>query len=224
MKPELKIDWASHEAAKYACEHWHYSQRTPKSKQVWVGAWEDNRFIGIVAFGRSSTPYLGDAYHLTTTECVELTRIALSEHQTPVSRIMSIAIRMLKKQSPGLRLLVSLADPLQDHHGGIYQATNWVYIGRSSVNTQYFFRGKWRNDSNLNRYLQEHSSEKRLLQTRKIEGKYKYLMPLDEEMRARVAPLAKPYPKRVKQAMAGDQLAQRRRDTDPPAPLPATQG
>ena len=52
-------------------------------------------------------------------------------------------------------------------------------------------------------------------------GKYRYLMPLDKEMSAKIAPLAKPYPKRVKQAMTGDQPAQRRSDTDPPAPLHA---
>jgi hypothetical protein len=38
-------------------------------------------------------------------------------------------------------------------------------------------------------------------------------------MRVKIAPLAKPYPKRVKQAMIGDQPEQRRSDTDPPAPL-----
>ena len=29
-------------------------------------------------------------------------------------------------------------------------------------------------------------------------GKFKYLYPLDAEMRARIAPLAKPYPKRAR--------------------------
>jgi len=29
-----------------------------------------------------------------------------------------------------------------------------------------------------------------------LPGKHKYLMPLDAEMRAKIAPLAKPYPKR----------------------------
>jgi hypothetical protein len=32
VKPELKIDWASHEAAKYACENWHYSKCLPAGK------------------------------------------------------------------------------------------------------------------------------------------------------------------------------------------------
>ena len=30
-------------------------------------------------------------------------------------------------------------------------------------------------------------------------GKHRYLMPLDAEMRARIMPLAKPYPKRAKE-------------------------
>jgi hypothetical protein len=36
-------------------------------------------------------------------------------------------------------------------------------------------------------------------------GKHKYLMPLDDAMRAQIKPLRKPYPKRAKQASAGDQ-------------------
>jgi hypothetical protein len=197
-KPKLKIDWASHEAAKYACENWHYSQCTPKGKQVWIGVWENEKFIGVVAFGRSTTPYLGTAYGLETDQCAELTRVALKTHKTPVSKIISIGKRFIKKQSPNLRLLVSLADGTQGHHGGIYQATNWIYVGRSAAVTQFYFRGKWRNDSNLGRFLKENPKAKNLMVSRKVEGKHKYLMPLDDEMRAKITPLAKPYPKRVK--------------------------
>ncbi len=194
--PDLKLDWCSHQAAKFACEHWHYSKCTPKFKQVWVGVWEEKQFIGIVAFGRSSTPYLGTAFGLSTTQCAELTRVALREHETPVSRIMAIAIKLLAKQSPGMRLLVSLADPGQGHHGGIYQAMNWVYVGHSSAMTQYFFRGKWRNDSSLMRAMQVDRSLKDSLSSRKIDGKHKYLLPLDAAIRAQIEPLRQPYPKR----------------------------
>jgi trehalose 6-phosphate synthase/phosphatase len=39
-KPVLKLDWCSHEAAKYACEKWHYSGRVPTSKSARIGVWE----------------------------------------------------------------------------------------------------------------------------------------------------------------------------------------
>ena len=52
----------------------------------------------------------------------------------------------------------------------------------------------------------------------KVPGKHRYLMPLDDEMRAKIAPLAKPYPKRPKQAMTGDHQEQRQCNTDQDAP------
>ena len=55
------------------------------------------------------------------TECAELCRVALTKHETPVSKIISIACRMLKKAMPGLRLVVSFADPERGHVGVVYQ-------------------------------------------------------------------------------------------------------
>jgi RNA processing factor Prp31 len=51
-----------------------------------------------------------------------------------------------------------------------------------------------------------------------ILGKHRYLMPLDDEMRKRIEPLRKPYPKRPKQAMAGDQPEQREGSAHQDAP------
>ena len=127
--PELKCAWASHEAAKWACEHWHYSKCLPAGKLFKVGAWEDGRYIGVVIFSRGATQNIGKPYGLEQTECVELTRIALRDHRHFVSEIMMQALRKLKETNPGLRLVVSYADPAQGHNGGIYQATNWVYTG-----------------------------------------------------------------------------------------------
>ena len=55
-RPELKIDWCTHEAAKYAVEHWHYSKRMPKSKLAKFGVWEGGKFVGCVIFGVGATP------------------------------------------------------------------------------------------------------------------------------------------------------------------------
>lgn len=127
--PELKCAFASHEAAKYACEHWHYSKCMPVGKLFRVGAWEDGKYIGCVIFSRGANNHIGMQYGLDQTECVELTRIALREHKHFVSEIMMSALRRLKETNPGLRLVVSYADPIQGHVGAIYQATNWVYTG-----------------------------------------------------------------------------------------------
>jgi len=192
----LRLDWCSYEAAKYAVMNWHYSARIPKFKQVYIGVWENEKFIGVVIFGLSVTPYLGSKYMLKNTECVELTRIALTKHRAPVSQIVAIALKLIRNQSPGLRLIISYADPNQGHNGSIYQAGNWIYVGTSSKVRQYFWRGSWRNDTSMFREFRLNPDLRKMHQYRDLPPKYKYLYPLDKEMREQIDPLAKPYPKK----------------------------
>lgn len=203
---DLRIDWATAEAARYACLNWHYSKSVPKAKVVRCGVWESGKYIGVVMFGSGATPEIGSPYGLKQTEICELTRVALTSHKTPVSRIMSIALRFLKQQSPGLRLVVSFADAGQGHHGGIYQATNWIYAGGTETHaykvhgenihpkTLYMRYGKGGQSIPWLRANVDPKAE------RIVAGfKHRYLMPLDAEMRAKIEPLRKPYPKRAKE-------------------------
>lgn len=192
----LRLDWCSHEAAKYACEKWHYSRCIPKSKIVKIGVWENGKFIGVVLFGVGATADLVKRYGLKSTEGCELVRVALTTHQSPVSQIVSIAIKMLKKQSPGLRLIVSFADPEHGHRGGIYQAMNWIFDGLSAASDEYIYRGKrWQGRSFRNSHKgMEHHPDVQIV---KGSRKYRYLYPLDAAMRRLIEPLAKPYPKRA---------------------------
>ncbi len=201
-KSDLKIDWATHEAAKYACEHWHYSGCIPKSKLVKIGVWECGKFIGVVVFGVGATSALVKKYGLRMDEGCELVRVALTAHKNAVSRIVSVAIRFLKRANPGLRLVVSFADPENGHHGGIYQAGNWLYCGKSAASDEYIYKGKrWQGRSFRHSFkgMENHPS------VRKVKGssKHRYLMPLDDEMRKQIEPLRKPYPKRVTSAESG---------------------
>jgi len=202
-KPTLKLDWCSHAAAKFAVENWHYSEKMPAGKLVKVGVWENAKFIGAVIFGRGANNNLGSPFNIGQTAMCELVRIALNGHITPVSRIMSIAVKMLKQQSPGLRLIVSYADPTAGHHGGVYQAMGWAYIGTSRPQRELLVAGnflhkraasaKW-GTASPDRIKQLSGLD---VSYGPIEWKHSYYLPLDTEMRERIKPLAKPYPKRV---------------------------
>lgn len=201
-KPVLKLDWCSHAAAKYAVEHWHYSKRLPLGKAVQIGVWEAGVFRGCVIFSYGANRHIGRPYHLSQVMICELTRIALAPHQTPVSRIGTIAIRLLRKQSPGLRLIVSYADPLHGHHGGIYQAMGWLYVGRSE-GTHQLRLGRTVMHKRTARARFGTNDAKRLGGIYIYpENKYKYLFPLDAAMRAQILPLAQPYPKRAASILA----------------------
>ena len=209
-KNDLRIDWATHEAAKYACEKWHYSGCLPSFKRLKVGAWENGKFVGVVLFGQGATPEYGKRFCLPITSVCELTRVALCKHSISTSRILSIALRFLKKQCPGIRVVISFADSSQGHHGGIYQATNWIYDGPVSTHG-YLVNGKIEHPKTLHsRYgvggqsipwLREHVDKKAERVVAAI--KHRYLMPLDDAMRKQIQSLAKPYPKRVTSADSG---------------------
>lgn len=189
-KVDLKLDWCSYAAAKYAVEKWHYSRRMPKSKIVRIGVWEKGQFLGCLIYGVGATEKLVSPYGLSKWEGCELCRVALRSHDAPVTRIMAVSLRMLKKLSPGLRLVVSFADPNENHSGVIYQAGNWLYTGKSA---------------GCNFYQDKAGKQVRPSDCRPVfkEGKHRYLMPLDKEMREQIEKLRKPYPKRVGSADSG---------------------
>jgi hypothetical protein len=217
-KADLRIDWATHAAVKYACEKWHYSGCMPAGKLVKVGAWENGKFIGVVLFGRGASPQLGKPYGLGQDECVELVRIALTKHANQVSRIASLAMKFLYRSNPKLRLIVSFADQSQGHYGGIYQAGNWVYTGEGTAKPRLVLPDGTTRHNRLYQGVNKAAIPNGAYWS-KPEGKHRYLMPLDAAMRAQIAPLAKPYPKRAKQAMASSPDEQRQGSTDPHAPM-----
>lgn len=205
---ELKIDWATHESAKFACLNWHYSKSVPVPPLVKVGVWENGKFIGCVIFSRGASSNLLKPYGLNQDEGCELTRVALTTHKSSVSRIIKIAIIFLKKNSPKLRLIVSFADPQYSHHGGIYQAGNWIYCGDTAKSKEYYFNGKRlhsRQVSEKGHNIQQGVIRKTVKPSQceiiNTDGKHRYLMPLDGIMKKQIEVLAKPYPKRDKQAI-----------------------
>src|SRR5262252_3045954 len=199
-KPKIRIDWCSYAAAKYAVQHWHYSQSLPCSKTARLGVWEDDKFIGAVVFAWGANRHLAGEYKLKMTECAELCRIALNRHTTPVSRIISIAVKMLKRGMPGIRLLVSYADLNKGHEGKIYQASNWLFVGETGYEAGITLKGKLTHRRTINSkygtsdiaWLRQHVDS--CASRHEGKPKYKYLLPLDDEIAERIRLLAKPYP------------------------------
>jgi len=98
-------------------------------------------------------------------------------------------------------MVVSYADPYHDHHGGIYQATNWIFTGRTPA-ARFFkiggdlvhprtvgSRGIEQSIDAVRRHIDPNAEEV------KKPGKCRYLYPLDDDMRKRVEPMSNPYPK-----------------------------
>jgi len=197
----LYLDFCSYKAARTAVMRWHYSKTMPVGKLVRVGVWESGRFVGTVIYGRGASSGFHKRFKIGRDEVVELVRVALDKHRHQTSQIVSISMKLLERASPGLRLVYSFADPRQGHHGGIYQAGNWVHDGQSSSSTEFFHKGRWKHNREITagpfgkpRTITH--AEQLLLPTRATLPKHRYLYPLDRAMRKQIQSLCKPYPKR----------------------------
>jgi hypothetical protein len=195
----FKVDFCDFKAAEFACKHWHYSKTMPSGKLIKMGIWEDDRFIGVVLFGRGANNNIGKPYGLQQTQVCELVRIALTNHKTEVTKIVKIALLLLKKVSPKLVLVISYADPEQNHHGGVYQGGNWIYEGTSQAQAEVIYKGKVMHKRTANSLFGTIKG----MEKSKVFFKHKYIMPISEEMKIKAEKLRKPYPKRVKEQAVG---------------------
>jgi hypothetical protein len=201
----LNVDFCSYEAAKYAVLKWHYSKCMPSPPHLKFGIWENNIFIGSIIYSRGASSNIGKPYNLLQTQVCELTRIALNNHKTFVSKLISMTISIIKNKYENIQLIISYADYNQNHLGKIYQATNFIYTGMTSETYEYY-------DTNGKKYHSRQISEKgyniqfgnirkckkpsELIKT-KSKGKFRYLMPLNKKIRRQIIKLSKPYPKEL---------------------------
>lgn len=235
MKIPLRLDWVSREAALFAVSRWHYSRSMPTDPVVKIGVWERDSFAGVILFSRGANKNIGKPYGLSQYQVCELTRVALRDHETPVSRMLSIAVKMLRKAFPDLLLIVSYADANEGHHGGIYQAAGWIYVGETVAQPKMIdkYGKRWhsRQIRGERGYEVQYGTARRTMKKSELTivdqvGKHKYLFPLGEDIRARLASLAKPYPKRDKSCGEGetDNALESNRETEGASPISPLSG
>ena len=194
---------------------WHYSRAMPAAKLVRVGVWEAGQFVGVVLFGSGANRHLASPFGLKPTQACELVRVALAPSRVhPTSKCVAIAIKLLRRQSPGLRLVVSYADRGQGHEGTIYRAGNWFYLGASEqsylkvlgqvTHPRSLYERYGRNGQSVP-WLKKNVDPKAARVP--MAPKLKYVYPLDKKIRAALAEQALPYPKKpAAEVTPGDTL------------------
>ena len=203
---------ANKDAIKYACLKFHYAKSVPVNTFGYNVYNDKNEWCGVVLFGSGANNNIGKEYNLAQGEILELVRVALNGKQECTSKAVAIALRLLKKDCPLCKLIVSYADIDQDHYGTIYQATNWIYVGNSmenSTDSSWVINGKRYHGRLISDWVKSKGGLNGL--TRKeflqkyydinayeyvTKGKRKYLYVIDKSMLPSIAKLARPYQKR----------------------------
>lgn len=201
--PTLLIKPCDFKAARFAVSRFHYSHAMPAPPRIQYGVWEDSVFIGAIVFGRGNARHMHTQFECERWHVLELNRVALAEHQTPVSRIVALAIKQLRKAQPELRVLISFSDPREGHHGGIYQAMGWSYMGLSNKERGYLtpdgriMHSRVVKVTGMTTQFWEKKPTYRVDECQLIilPPKHRYALGLDEAMRTFLLARSKPYPK-----------------------------
>lgn len=124
----IELRKATPKAIRYACLNFHYAKSVP-SVQYGYNVYQDGEWCGVILFGGGATPNIAKPFNMIQGEVVELVRVALNGKQNTTSECVATALRVLHKDAPQIKIVVSFADADQQHFGTINQATNWIYLG-----------------------------------------------------------------------------------------------
>ena len=122
------------------CKEWflkkHYAHRIPPI-EFCFGLYDKDMLIGVCSYGTPVSSVLRDLFE--SYKLYELNRLVINENmpKNTLSYFVSKTLNLLPKPC----VLVSYADTSQNHHGYIYQATNWIYTGLSAKFMDYMVKG-----------------------------------------------------------------------------------
>jgi hypothetical protein len=118
------------------CKQWildkHYAHRSPPISYAF-GAIVENKIEGVCTFGIPASRFS------LSLQPYELNRLVANNSLPPNS--LSRFVSMCLNSFPEKAIIVSYADPNYNHHGYIYQATNWVYTGLSCAEKRFIING-----------------------------------------------------------------------------------
>ena len=105
----------------------HYSRRAPATVAV-AGTWHSDGGL----FGDFGPVVAACLFSIPPTkwseDVLELSRLVRCDMPVPLTGLISATAKACRAY--GADLLVSYADQMQGHHGGIYQAASWAYAGK----------------------------------------------------------------------------------------------
>jgi hypothetical protein len=163
----------------------HYLGRMPSISYAY-GLYFNGSLRGVLTIGKPASNSLcvgicGDAYSKFV---YELNRLVIDDGmpENTLSWFVGWVLKYLKRDK---LILVSYADTSMNHHGYIYQATNWIYTGATKLRTD-----KYASNGKHSRHSDEGGS-KRVVRY----SKHRYVYFTDKSMKSLLNYPLLPYPK-----------------------------
>ena len=111
----------------------HYSGKVVPNSTLHFGAFLDGKLHGVLSYGPSINKKgtINLVENTGWNEFIELNRLVFDDHlpKYSESRCIAISIKLLKKNAPQIKWVVSFADGTQCGDGTIYRASGFYLIG-----------------------------------------------------------------------------------------------
>lgn len=111
----------------------HYSGKVVPNSSLHFGCYLDNVLHGVMSFGPSLNKKgtINLVQDTKWNEFLELNRMAFDDYlpKYSESRCIAIAIRLIKKNAPHIKWIISFADGTQCGDGAIYRASGFKLVG-----------------------------------------------------------------------------------------------
>lgn len=111
----------------------HYSGKVVTNSNLHFGAFLDGKLHGVISFGSSTnkSKLITLVEDTKWNEFMELNRMAFDDYlpRNSESRCISQAIKLIKRNAPNIKWIISFADGCSCGDGTIYRASNFVLTG-----------------------------------------------------------------------------------------------
>lgn len=136
IKDKYKVESIDTYLTKDWLLHKHYAKRIPSISYAF-GLYENEILSGVLTIGKPPSPTLCDGVcgKSFSQYVYELNRLCVNDGLE--KNVLSFFVSNTLKKINEKMVLVSYADTSQNHHGYIYQATNWIYTGLSDKRTEW---------------------------------------------------------------------------------------
>jgi hypothetical protein len=127
--------------ARSIIEEYEYLGTMPNAPIKAFGIYWEGNLGGVIIFGAVSPPSVASSLlpESLSSKAVQLSRGACVHwaHPHSASKLIGYGLKQMSKE--GWKLVVAYADPDADEIGTVYQATNWLYCGLTSEESDYFY-------------------------------------------------------------------------------------
>jgi hypothetical protein len=130
---EIKVRVITAKIANEFIKKYHYSGKVVNNSSLHFGCFLDNKLHGVMSYG--SPLDKSKVLHLVSpckwNEMLELNRMAFDDYlpRNSESRCISVSVKLIKKNAPHIKWILSFSDATQCGDGIIYRASGFVLTG-----------------------------------------------------------------------------------------------